>query len=133
MPEAVPSLVAKMLTLPLPPSANNLFATVMRKNRHGRRVPKRIPAKHYAAWLEAAGWTLKTQERWHLGGSVDIAIYLPSGMAGDIDNRIKAVLDLLVKFDRIDDDKHVRSLSVVRSDSVSPKDCRIYVEAARAA
>lgn len=131
MTEIVASLVGKGLTLPLPPSTNNLFATVWRKSKKtGKRVPLRIAAKKYAAWKDAAGWTLKTQERWRLGGPVNVAIYLPLKMAGDIDNRVKAILDLLVKFDWIDDDKNVRSLSVARSEAVSATDCRVYVEAA---
>lgn len=123
------TLVAKAIDLPLPPSTNNLFATVWRK-KGTKRIMKRIRSKEYTDWRDAAGWTLKTQEFWHIGGAVNVAIYLPTKMAGDIDNRVKAVLDLLVTFGRIDDDKNVRSLSVARSDAIPAKECRVYIEAA---
>lgn len=123
------TLKAKIFSLPLPPSTNGLFVNGW-VGKKGAKKLRRIPSKPYKAWREVAGWALKSQDHWHIGGAVNVAIYLPAKMQGDVDNRIKAVLDLLVKYDRIDDDRNVRSLSVARSEKVALEECQVYVEAA---
>jgi Holliday junction resolvase RusA-like endonuclease len=95
-----------MMTLPLPPSTNNLFAN----GKHGGR----FKTDAYKQWLNDAGWELKTQRPQRVAGWVDITILLPEAMRGDADNRIKPVLDLLVKQDLIDDDCKVYDLRVTR-------------------
>jgi Holliday junction resolvase RusA-like endonuclease len=61
-------------------------------------------------------------------GSVEIAIFLPEKMPGDIDNRAKAVLDLLVKHKLIDDDRNVRRL-VLERDARCVTTCLVDVKA----
>jgi Holliday junction resolvase RusA-like endonuclease len=46
-----------------------------------------------------------------IAGPVAVAILLPRKMRGDIDNRIKPILDALVGSCRIDDDRNVAKVT----------------------
>ncbi len=94
--------------LPLPPSANKLFANVPGKGR--------VKTKAYKAWWRNAVLSIFAQVRAdrRIGGTVGLSICVPSGMRGDLDNRIKATIDALVASNRIDDDKHVHSILILR-------------------
>ena len=97
--EAVSSV---SLTLPCPPSTNELW-----RNRPGGRVRTRV----YDDWRGHAGWRLREQRPGCVAGSVLVMISVERGSAAaDIDNRIKALLDLLVEHKVIEDDKHVVGL-----------------------
>lgn len=99
------------LILPLPPSANSLFIQCGRK---------RVLSSDYRAWRLIAGTQLVQQmpagarQRPAVAGPVSVDIALPLKMRGDIDNRIKPLLDLLVEHDVMPDDHHVHALSVAR-------------------
>jgi Holliday junction resolvase RusA-like endonuclease len=95
-------------TLPLPPSANKLFANVPGKGR--------VKTRAYKNWRKAAILTIFAQVRAdrRIGGPVGLSICVPTGMRGDLDNRVKATIDALVAANRIDDDKHVTSILIVR-------------------
>lgn len=95
-----------MLTLPLPPSTNKLFANVPGKGR--------IRTKAYKQWRHDAGWELKAQRPTPVAGNVAVAIHVPQSMRGDVDNRLKALLDLLVAHHVIEDDRLVSKLIVER-------------------
>lgn len=101
-----------------PPSSNNMFANVSGQGR--------IKSKLYTLWIETAGWEARQQAKLRVGGTVliDITVFRMSKIA-DIDNRVKAVIDLLVAHDLIDDDKHVQEIRARWSDE---KGCRIVVE-----
>ena len=94
--------------LPLPPSANRLFANVPGKGR--------VKTRAYKNWRKAAILTIFAQVRADLriGGPVGLSICVPTGMRGDLDNRLKCLIDALVAANRIDDDKHVHSILIVR-------------------
>jgi len=94
--------------LPLPPSANRLFANVPGKGR--------VKTRAYKNWRKAAILTIFAQVRAdrRIGGPVDLEICVPDGMRGDLDNRLKAAIDALVASNRIDDDRHVHSILIVR-------------------
>ena len=96
------------VTLPLPPSANKLFANVPGKGR--------VKTKAYKTWQRNAILSIFAQVRAdrRIGGAVGLSICVPSGMRGDLDNRIKATIDALVASNRIDDDKHVQSIIILR-------------------
>lgn len=89
--------------LPIPPSANMLFRTT---------DGKRFKTAKYRNWLDAGTQYIASQ------GiviqpfkEVHIEIYVPRlRFNSDIDNRIKPVLDLLVKTDIIQDDSLVKSI-----------------------
>lgn len=86
------------LTSP-PPSLNNLFATAGKI---------RIKSQDYKDWIAVAGMQVKRQNQWHVPGKTRIYLKFNRRQTGcDLDNLIKPVLDLLVTFGRIEDDKNV--------------------------
>lgn len=93
------------LTLPMPPSVNELFW-----NKPGRgRVKTRI----YDDWLGHAGWTLRSQKPGRIAGRVIVVMSVERSNANaDVDNRIKPILDLLVGQHVIDDDRFVVGLCI---------------------
>jgi hypothetical protein len=79
-----------VLTLPMPPTTNNLFAGT------GRR---RIKTRQYQAWENQAGWALLRQRPPHIKGPVAVTIEVSDGESSntwDLCNREKATMDLLV-------------------------------------
>lgn len=97
-----------IVTIPAPPSVNNLFITA----KSGRRVK----SKHYHFWQTEAGWRLKAQHPSKVGGKVVILIAVErSSDLADIDNRIKPILDLLVTHKVIDDDSNVVAVAAAWS------------------
>lgn len=113
---------ALRLTLPIPPSVNASYANVAGRGR--------IATKALRDWKRDAGWRLKLQERKQFAGPFRIAIYLPEAMRGDIDNRVKACLDLLTTHKIIVDDRYARSVLVERDASIEMDECLIAVESA---
>jgi crossover junction endodeoxyribonuclease RusA len=91
--------------LPMPPSLNNAYF-----NAKGRG---RVMSKAYRAWKDTAHILICAAvplfNRIH--GPVCVAIALPQKMRGDVDNRIKPILDALVASGRIDDDRNVIEVS----------------------
>lgn len=98
-------------TLPLPPSANGLF----RNLKGGGRAKTAA----YKAWIEEAGWHLKTC--WMANGKPEfgeqpMSLTIDLGLRGrvrDATNCVKAIEDLLcrclpVPDDRWNDDIHIR-------------------------
>jgi Holliday junction resolvase RusA-like endonuclease len=91
------------ITLPCPPSANHLFRNVRGKGR--------VKTTRYLTWFRAAGNEVLAQRRHHVAGPVMVDITCKRQRAtSDIDNRIKACLDLLVEMGLIDDDRHVQEI-----------------------
>lgn len=117
-----PIITEARIALPWPPSTNNLFATA-----GGRRHI----SKEYADWRREAGWTLQAQRPHKFKGPVEIAIELcaPTNRRFDLDNRMKATLDLLTTHQVITDDNSeiVRGVSVKRVDNAAP--CVVTVRA----
>lgn len=91
------------LYLPIPPSSNMLFRTTK---------GKRYKTSKYTLWLSEAMNFLDNQNIITYGLKfIDIELYVPRLRSNsDIDNRIKPVLDLLVKYGILCDDKFVRSI-----------------------
>lgn len=88
------------LTLPMPPSVNEMFRNVPGRGR--------VKTAVYLDWKGHAGWTLKEQRPTSIKGPVLIVVSVERGSASaDLDNRIKALFDLLVEHCVIEDDKHV--------------------------
>ena len=76
-------------SLPLPPSANRLFKQV------GRR---RVKSQVYVDWQGHAAWVLRSQKPEPVHGRYLLVISVERPTAdSDIDNRIKALSDLLVR------------------------------------
>ena len=101
------------ISIPTPPSVNNLFANSKRGGRHKTRA--------YRAWTQEAGWIAKGQKPEPVLGEYTYCLTLPKiPSSSDPDNRVKAALDLLV------------SLKLVEGDSI--KFCQggtVMIDAAR--
>ena len=97
------------VTLPFPPSLNNLFVNVAGK---GRR-----PSERYKSWQVVAQTESMVQRvRWpaqRISGPIEITITLQRDRRRmDLDNGAKAVIDTLVKMNVIDDDRNVEKLTL---------------------
>lgn len=109
-----------ILTLPFPPSTNGLFT-----NRRGGRAA----TKRYLAWQERAGFLLKTQQAmWtdataglRIGPCDSCAVKMvfgrPDKRKRDLDNLLKAPIDLLVKHGLIGDDRNIQRLEACWGDA----------------
>ena len=100
------------IRLPVPPSTNALFVTF--NNRHGI---ERAKTKEYKAWIEAAGWALNAQRPQPIKGRIYIKISVPRNNRRDLDNHLKAILDLLVGHSLIEDDRKVDDLRICWHDT----------------
>lgn len=100
-----------MIRLPVPPSTNNLFINA----RNGRG---RILSPDYRAWRKTAAKAL-TLSSWDMPSRpYGITIRVNVNHQSDIDNRTKAVLDLLVEHKIIDGDQWVNALHVYRDRTI---------------
>lgn len=96
------------ITLPFPPSTNNLFMN----GKHGR-----FRSQKYDSWIQEAGNEILRQRPKRVDGPVNLLFEFQEGQdrrPRDISNLIKAPEDLLVKHGLIqaDDNSIVRSISV---------------------
>lgn len=98
-------------SVPVPPSLNMCFS-----NAPGRG---RVKTPVYRAWIEEAGWMLASQRPGKIQGPYQAIIRLPENTRGDIDNRAKAVLDLMVKHKITPDDRHLHKLVVERTPGIA--------------
>lgn len=91
-----------------PPSINNAFINVPMRGR--------AKSKEYSKWCVYAKAAIKVgvPEAEAIVGKFIVAINLPRKMRGDIDNRVKGILDALVTSGRIQDDRHMEELHVCR-------------------
>lgn len=113
----------RVFDLPLPTSTNRLH------HKGGARV---FRSGDYAAWIKEAGLEVIVQRSAGLreglpAGAYTFAIAVNPKDAGDIDNRIKAALDLLVRMSVTADDKNNRLGAYGTDPSVKPGRCRICV------
>ncbi len=91
--------------IPVPPSVNDMFRNVRGKGR--------VKTAAYADWLGHAGWVLRSQNPSRIGGRVVLVLSVERmSKSADIDNRVKAILDLLVTHGVIDDDRNVVGFAV---------------------
>lgn len=111
-----------IVMLPTPPSVNAMYDNAKRG---------RVKTDVYKAWINEAGWAYKQQPKRgpNIEGPYRVEIHLPKNMRGDIDNRLKAVLDLLCTMGATSDDTHCQSILAQRSED-SEHFARIVVEAA---
>lgn len=103
----------------LPPSTNNLFVNVRGKGR--------VKSERYKTWLNAAGWDVLMAKPKLIQSPVRVTILINRpNKRSDVDNRVKALLDLLVAQRVLLDDSQVHSLTVEWSGAVNG--CRVFVE-----
>mgnify|MGYP006935480895 CR=1 FL=1 len=96
-------------TLPVPPTLNHMYANVPGRGR--------VKSRRYTAWRSLAVGLILVQAKGgvRMGGKIAVTINLPSKILGDIDNRVKPILDALVTSGRIDDDRHVQRITVEKT------------------
>lgn len=97
--------------LPVPPGVNNLYPT----NANGQR----FKSQEYTVWQTQAAWELKQQKARPIPGKVEVFITVREPKRKtDIDGKIKAILDTLVKVGVIDEDHNevVRKVSAAWGD-----------------
>lgn len=118
------------LTLPFPPSTNNLFMTI----RAGKRT-KRAPSPEAAAYVGAVRRAVEAMgvapEPLQCDLRVVVAAWFPDRRRRDLDNLLKAPLDGLVKSRFIGDDSMVVDLRIYRAgyDKANPR-LTIWIEPA---
>lgn len=97
------------LTLPVPPTTNNLYFNT------GRR---RAKSEEYLQWIADADISLMQQKRGllRLGGPLALMIRIPRRVRGDVSNRIKAAEDFLVSRGVTGDDRKNEFVSIWRTD-----------------
>jgi crossover junction endodeoxyribonuclease RusA len=110
------------VTLPYPPSANNMFAVV-----RGRK----IKSKRYREWCASAAAGLCAAGRIAGGYRMTASFDRPDRRARDIDNLIKPVSDALKTAGLIEDDSKAQSIAVEWSsdEPVKPAFVRVTLEA----
>lgn len=92
-----------VLTLPVPPSVNALYANVPGKGR--------VKTAAYRAWLTEAGWAVRAQRPVPIVGEYELHIEVARNKRRDLDGYLKAPSDLLVSLGIIPDDRHCVVLS----------------------
>jgi Holliday junction resolvase RusA-like endonuclease len=104
----------------VPPSLNNSYINVAGRGR--------VPGKKLRVWKNLAGWELMAQRPGRIEGPVVIEISLKRpNKRSDIDNRAKAILDLLVSNHVIEDDRKVESVKSSWAASPDAPACKITV------
>lgn len=99
------------IELPHPPSVNKMFA-----NQKGSKGG-RFKTKAYKDWIKEAGFMLLCQRNRagkykRPAGKLEVEVdVLRINKLADIDNTLKAVLDLLVSTSTIEDDRHVERVT----------------------
>ena len=116
------SNAAIRIVLPAPPSLNNSYAS--RMDGRGRYATPKLKQ-----WKSDAGWMLKSTDKNRIVGKYRIAISFADTMKGDIDNRIKACLDLLVENRVTPDDRFAWEIICRRSIDVKAGECIVEVSA----
>lgn len=105
--------------LPAPPSTNQLYRNVAKVGR--------VKTKRYLAWCNTAGieakkaklgWHADTRQEWTRimdSNEYMLCIRIPHKLRGDIDNRIKGILDLFVSLGLTPDDSRCQTILITKS------------------
>lgn len=120
-----------VVDLPYPPSVNRLWRATA---AHGEQSVYLAPS--YVKWKKSADDLLLSSKGWRrptIKGpfGIDIGLSPAKGqMRGDIDNRVKAVLDFMQRVSVVENDKNCHRLLVewVSVES-APHGCRVIVRA----
>lgn len=111
------------LDLPMPPSVNKIWS--LKGGKNGVYV-----SKPYKKWREEAN-ALCMQFRWHkerIAGPFAVWVTLDRAQRnGDLDNRLKAILDFLHTAGITDDDSYCEALGADWGHA--PVGCRVMVDA----
>lgn len=106
--------------IPTPPTVNKMWS-----NNYNGRGRGRYRSKGYNSWIDEASLWLKDQNCLKVPFSniyLEIFVSRPSSRS-DIDNRIKAIPDLLQKCSLIDNDVLIDKITI----EWLPKNCKSYI------
>jgi hypothetical protein len=96
------------LDIPMPPSVNNLFKTVVVTDRAGRFAgTRRVKSGEYDEWITEAGFG-GNWPRGYEGHEIAILLYVDCGRMAkrrDVDNCLKPVQDLMAAMLGVDDSR----------------------------
>lgn len=109
------------LRLPIPPSVNSAYANIPGVGR--------IASKRLKNWKREAGWQILIQKPTRVHGPYNLTITVPKRMKGDLDNRLKGIIDLLCELRITPDDSQMHGVTIRRGDVT---EMEIEIEAASA-
>jgi len=118
-PQSLPAWPRPPLTfdLPLPPSANALFANVRGKGR--------VKTPEYKAWIAEARWHVlsawRAQGKPEVGKDTPMRLSLRLGLVGrrrDAGNCLKAIEDILARELPIPDDRYNDRIVIIRDETI---------------
>jgi Holliday junction resolvase RusA-like endonuclease len=92
------------ISLPTPPSLNNLYFNVPGRGR--------VKSKRYTAWQWEATAAIHQQRPEKITGHYTARLRVP--LRGDVDGKIKAVLDLLAALQITPDDRFCMSVTATK-------------------
>lgn len=121
-----PRLIEVALDLPFPPSVNRIWRQSAKAGKNKVRL-----AGDYIKWKEAADIRVLVNKTWrrvciHGYFEAHIALNREIGRWGDLDNRIKAVLDWAQSRALVTNDKNCRLLTVEwTAHAFAPDGCRL--------
>lgn len=104
-----------VITLPAPISTNALW-TIRRNQRTGAAYMSRSSA--YVRWLRDCGWLINSQHVTPIKGWYAITLFLGVGSKIDLDNALKAAMDLLQHQGVIENDRLCAQVLMLWSDRV---------------
>jgi Holliday junction resolvase RusA-like endonuclease len=107
------------LTLPLPPSVNASTRNVAKVGR--------VKTAAYRNWIAEADASYMEQKRGvkPLTGPYTFHMWVPQNMRGDVDGRLKAAIDYLVRVELTPDDRHCQKVTVERWHMVEEGKCLV--------
>lgn len=99
------------LDLPPPISANAIWRNVVIAGK-----PRTLKSKDYLAWISEAGAMLNAQRPGIVEGHFSVKITVTNRSRKDLDNCIKAALDLLQSQQVIENDRLCEEITIRRGD-----------------
>lgn len=108
----------------VPPSANNAYGNRKKGGRYLKEDARR--------WKLNAATVIKLNVASvrAIKGPYEVDLFLPMGMRGDADNRLKLALDALVMSGRVPDDSKVTKVTASKCESVDRGAAILHVRAA---
>ena len=113
--------IRRLEKIPIPPSANDMYKMTI--NRGGKGKYRRVRTKEYERWRSRAAWVVASQVFDHLRRKTPFTMSIRVNLdhRGDIDNRIKPLLDMLQYAGVVQDDRYCDRILIMR-DQTLPED-----------
>lgn len=122
------------LTLPMPPSANRYWVTFAYISRNGRNPGKpmanTVPSTHAKEYKQAVADLCRKQKIRRISGEIFLTVRVYRSIRrGDLDNRLKVLIDAL-KGVAFDDDEQIVRIHAYRHDDKSNPRVEVEIEEA---